>query len=223
LIQNQTHSYLLYYRYIASQGLYDIYVNTPGCVGTSSCDERAQVDLTLSLNPGQVTTVLLDQRVSTDSRRLLYSGPIAPTTDGFKPTIVLRPSTSMGAIISADAIEFVRNTNGSILTSILDYYPQENKWMPLSEQLPIRSVVKTIQPSRDTLYIGGQFNGVNSTFSNIVSYQYNQGFHPLAESGLNGNVTTSLLIGTSTYRHLFINDLTFRLMFLFSTLCRRLF
>ncbi|KAI8888712.1 hypothetical protein K501DRAFT_302145 [Backusella circina FSU 941] len=144
--------------------------------------------------------VLTKNPTVTYQPRLIYSGPITATTDRFKPTILLRPSPSTTvSTISADAIEFVRNTDGSILTSILDYYPQDNKWMPLSEQLPTRSVVKTIQPSRDRLYIGGQFKGVNSTFSNIVSYQYNQGFQPLAESGLNGNVTTSLLMDKTLY------------------------
>ncbi|KAI8879132.1 hypothetical protein K501DRAFT_336282 [Backusella circina FSU 941] len=194
-----------YQPYIIAQGLYDVYVNTPGCIGTSTCNQRTQVELVVDLLSGNQSSMILDQQYTDDQRTLIYSGTVAATSDSFHPSITLHispnattPSSDTISIV-ASSIEFVRKVNGTTLSSILDYYPKNNTWIPLSEQLPLNSVVKTIQASADKLFIGGSFSSANSSYSNLVSFAYNQGLIPLTDSGVNGNISSSVLVGSNLY------------------------
>jgi hypothetical protein len=118
---------ILFQPYVSSMGLYQLYVTTPGCVGTSSCGERTQVDLTLTLSPGNTSVVTLDQNNTADSRQLIYTGLVSPTSDTFRPSIMLNVAKAAvapsGGTISivADSIELVKNSNGSTLVGILEF------------------------------------------------------------------------------------------------------
>jgi len=91
------------------------------------------------------------------------------------------------------SIEFVRNTTGVNLSSILTYYPANNTWNALAQQLPAGSVVRSLASLDNTLYIGGQF-AQNTTFSNIVAYDFGaSAYQPLAQGGVNGAVYSLLL------------------------------
>ena len=189
-----------YSPYIPSQGNYNVYVTTPGCVGTSNCNQRTQVALDITMNPGNTTTLIIDQRNTADNRSLIYSGPISPTSSSFQPKVVLHiapnaiaPSNSVTVSMVANSMEFVRNSTQPALSSILNYYPSNNTWLPLSQQLPTSSSVHTLQAKDNKIYIGGQF-AVNGSFSNIVAYDFAQGFQPLTNNGVNGNVTSVLLM-----------------------------
>lgn len=183
--------------------VYNVYVTTPGCVGTSTCNQRSQVALDISMTPGNTSTLILDQRNTADNRSLIYTGPIAATSDTFQPSVVLRvapdavaPASSNTISIVAASIQFMRNTSSAKLSSILNYYPSNNTWVPLPQQLPFNATVRTLQSLDSQVYIGGQFT-MNGTYSNIVSYDFNQndsGYQPLSNVGLNGMVSSSALV-----------------------------
>lgn len=190
-----------YQPYIAAQGLYNVYMITPGCVGTSTCDQRTQMQLTLEMTPGNSTTYVLDQRISSDQRALIYSGSISATTDAFKPSVVMRvaadaTATSSTVSIIAGSIQFDRNTTGAILSGVLNYVPSNQTWTSLGQQLPVGAVVRTLQANDQQLFIGGQFN-MNNTFSNVVAYNFaTAALQPLSEGGLNGAVSSALLVNS---------------------------
>jgi hypothetical protein len=140
--------FLTFYRNIPSYGQYNIYATTPGCIGSSNCYKRTQVEYQLRLQPGQLTTVYLDQNVFEDSRTLLYSGPVSPISESFRPAITLRPalnSTVKGEIvIMADTIDFVRNSSAApFIISILEHNLTLAKnssavsWKPLNRKYSI--------------------------------------------------------------------------------------
>ncbi|GAA5795847.1 hypothetical protein HPULCUR_001209 [Helicostylum pulchrum] len=192
-----------YQPYISGQGIYNVYATTPGCVGTSTCDQRTQVVLEMTLNPGNTTTYALDQQNAADQRTLIYSGPITASTGPFQPSIIMRVSptaavpTSGTVSIAADSLEFIRNTTGSVLSSILNYYPSNNTWLPLHQQLPLASTVRTLQSNANKIYIGGNFRSTNITsYTNLVTYDFDTGFIPVQNNGLNGMVSTSVLVGS---------------------------
>lgn len=192
---------MTYSPYIPTQDIYNVYVTTPGCVGTSTCNQRTQVQLSVSLQPGDTSTFIIDQRNTADNISLIYSGPVYPTTTSFQPSIQLSiapnpdiPSSTTISIV-ANSIQFIKNTTGNTLSSILNYYPSNNTWLPLTQQLPPTSTVNTLQANGNQIYIGGHF-GVNNTFNNIVAFDFATGFLPLKDSGLNGNVTRALLVGS---------------------------
>ncbi|KAK4521177.1 uncharacterized protein ATC70_013122 [Mucor velutinosus] len=213
---------LIYEPNIPTQGQYDIYATTPGCVGSSNCFQRTQVEYTLQLSPGVVSTVLSDQNTFSDRRTLLYSGFISPVSSTFRPSITLKPATNAtkpdgeNVSIMADTIEFVRNVTAPPLVSILEYTPSLNNatdnttiaWKPLNQQLPLGSTVYSIDASDgNVLYIGGQFTSSTNTttngYQNIVSYNNALGqLLPLQNtttSGLNGKVSKLLLHATTLF------------------------
>lgn len=137
------------FRNIPAQGQYEIYATTPGCVGSSNCFTRTQVEYQLQLSPGfPSTTVIADQNVYEDKRFLLYSGPISPVSPNFRPSIILKPASNATRSpgggetvqIMADTIEFVRNMTAPSLVSILEYSPANNtnstaiSWKPLNRK-----------------------------------------------------------------------------------------
>lgn len=199
-----------YQPFIASQGLYNVYITTPGCVGTSTCDQRTQVSLTINLTPGTTSTYFLDQNMSSDQRTLIYSGTIVASSStlgggAFQPSIVMHVAsnatapTSTTVSIIADSIEFIRNSTSSTLASILNYFPANNSYAALPQQLPPSSTVYALQLVNNVVYIGGDF-AVNGSYSNIVSYDFTKNsLAPLASNGLNGRVLTSVISGTQLF------------------------
>ncbi|RCH85419.1 hypothetical protein CU097_004925 [Rhizopus azygosporus] len=191
-----------YKPYISAQGMYNVYANTPGCVGTSNCNQRTNVELAIELTPGNQQHISLSQQNYQDQRTLIYQGIVSSSTGSFQPTITLRinpsnitqPSSDTVSII-ADSIEFVRNDTYPTLSSILQFFPFNNSWSALPDQLSIGSTVRTLSAHGDTVYIGGQL--ANSSYSNIVSYNHQQQrLIPPSQSGLNGVVTSSVIIGS---------------------------
>jgi hypothetical protein len=192
---------VMYQPFIAAQGLYNVYMTTPGCVGTSTCNQRTQMQLTIEMTPGNITTYALDQTISSDQIALIYSGAISATTDIFKPTVVMRVATNATATsdtvsIIGGSISFDRNTTGTMLSGILNYFPSNRTWAALGQQLPIGAVVYTLQANDQQLFIGGQFR-MNETFSNVVSYDFaTSAFQPLSDGGLNSAVLSALLVNS---------------------------
>ncbi|RCI06116.1 hypothetical protein CU098_012425 [Rhizopus stolonifer] len=189
-----------YKPYISGQGFYDVYITTPGCVGTSTCNQRTQAQLTIEMTPGNVTTYLLDQNIVSDQQVLIYSGTVSASTSTFQPSVVMKiapnATTSSTESISliGDSMAFIRNTTGASLSSLMVYYPINNTWTALAQQLPSNAVVHALQSNDATLYIGGYFS-MNSTFSNLVAYDFAlSAFQPLVSNGLNGNVSALLLV-----------------------------
>ena len=135
------------FRNIPAQGQYEVYATTPGCVGSSNCFTRTQVEYQLQLSPDfPATTIISDQNVYNDDRFLLYSGIISPVSTNFRPSITLKPASnatrSSGGSdtvqIMAATIEFVRNMTGTPLVSVLEYRPADAtntsaiSWKPLN-------------------------------------------------------------------------------------------
>ncbi|KAG0193568.1 hypothetical protein DFQ28_004460 [Apophysomyces sp. BC1034] len=203
-----------YKPYIPAQGQYKVYTHTAGCVGSSTCGQRTQVEMIISLFPGVNSTVIIDQTNAQDKMTLIYQGLIAPTSAGFEPSVTLRipsnatiPSSGNTVSVIADAMQFIRNGTSPPLVSILEYSPRNatvngtSAWRPLSQQLIPGSTVTTLDASSgDVLYIGGQFGGQNATYQNIVSYDYRIGggqMVPLAQ-GVDGSVEHIVLSNDKT-------------------------
>ncbi|RCH80850.1 hypothetical protein CU098_002354, partial [Rhizopus stolonifer] len=110
---------IVYQPNIPTQGLYEVYATTPGCVGSSNCYERTQVDYQFEFQPNVVTTLRVNQKVYSDTRILIYSGIISPVSANFRPSLTLAPASNASApsqgdfvSIMADTLEFIRNSSG---------------------------------------------------------------------------------------------------------------
>ncbi|KAF7731991.1 hypothetical protein EC973_007096 [Apophysomyces ossiformis] len=199
----------------SAQGQYSVYTNTPGCVGSSSCDERVQIELFMEFSPGNSTSVVVDQKVTEDRTTLIYSGFISSTSATFQPKVILRtasnstlPASNTVSIV-ADSLQFIRNGTGSTLISILEYSPYnmtrniQPAWRPLAQQLMPGAIVSSIEAAAgDILYIGGQFIGANNSYRNVVSFDYNTDggrLVALSNSGIEGNVTALKQVGSKLF------------------------
>ncbi|KAG9063527.1 hypothetical protein KI688_004411 [Linnemannia hyalina] len=134
--------------YLQESGLYDVYLYTPACSGSSSsgateskssnaCADRGFVDVSMYFgSPDNVITLTLSQTNTADKYDKIYSGMISHTTSDFRPHVVVGPSVAKtgtgggGATqnVIVDSIQFVKqatlnNTNGLIFyrpsTSVL--------------------------------------------------------------------------------------------------------
>ncbi|KAL0075325.1 cortical protein marker for cell polarity-domain-containing protein [Phycomyces blakesleeanus] len=190
---------------IPVQGYYVVSMHTPGCIGSSSCGQRTQVDLVLQLTPQNTSTITIDQTNTEDKTTIIYSGQMVASGPSFQPTILLKlsgsatPAKDSTTSIVADSISFIMNATAPNLVSILEYSPGNHTanitaWQPLSQQLTIGSTVRTIDATSEKVWIGGSFLGPNGT-QNIAVYDTLFGtMLPLAQNGLNGNVSTVLKV-----------------------------
>ncbi|CAO3592393.1 unnamed protein product [Absidia cylindrospora] len=208
-----TNTSLTYTPYIPSQGKYTIYANTPGCVGTSTCNQRTQVQLTIQMTPNNSTTLVIDQTNTQDMSTIIYDGLVAASSDSFHPTVILQPAPNAvppengNVTIVAESLSLVRNGTNATLISIMEFSPrnystqQTISWKPLDDQLTPGSTVLALDASSgDSLYIGGQFVGTTSPYRNIASYDYTASkLSTLLGNGLDGNVTSLLLSGTDLF------------------------
>ncbi|KAG2184143.1 hypothetical protein INT44_009158 [Umbelopsis vinacea] len=201
---------ILFQPYVSSMGLYQLFVTTPGCVGTSTCGQRTQVDLTLTLSPGNTSVVTLDQTNTADARQMIYSGMISPTSDVFRPSILLSVAKSAVAPASgtvsivADSIEVVNNSTGSTLVSILEfsmanYTSNTTSYKPLANQLPAGSIVRSMDASQGDLYISGTLSQ-NSSSSNLLKYQYATGqYSNLGNIQFTNSISSLVISGSSLF------------------------
>lgn len=83
-----------------------------------------------------------------DTRTLIYSGPVGPISESFKPSITLRPAfnaTRKGnVVIMADTMDFIKDMSlNPPIISILEYNLTLAKnvsavsWGPLKRKRPI--------------------------------------------------------------------------------------
>ncbi|KAI8580309.1 hypothetical protein K450DRAFT_237864 [Umbelopsis ramanniana AG] len=199
---------ILFQPYVSSMGLYQLFVTTPGCVGTSTCGQRTQVDLTLTLSPGNTSVVTLDQNNTADARQMIYSGMISPTSDLFRPSILLSVAKNAvaptGGTVSivADSIEVVKNSTGSTLVSILEfsmanYTSNTTSYKPLANQLAAGSIVRAMYASQGDLYIGGT---LSQNGSNLVKYQYATAqYSNLGNIQSNNSISSLVVSGSSLF------------------------
>ncbi|KAF7730690.1 hypothetical protein EC973_001639 [Apophysomyces ossiformis] len=205
--------------YLPESGLYNVLLYTPNCVGSSNCNQRTQVDVTVYSSPNQSIRKTIDQNVSDkDKTDIIYSGYIDATSSTFQPHVLLtiahnatKPSGNTVTLV-AQAVQFVKISSEPNLSSLLQYDPikplnmsssQSLPWGALNDNIPYLSVVNAMESSDGDIYIGGSFNstpGVNTTYQNIVRYdQATRRLMPLAKAGLNGPVSSFLRVGSDLY------------------------
>ncbi|KAF9139439.1 hypothetical protein BGX30_007975 [Mortierella sp. GBA39] len=129
--------------YLQESGLYDVYLYTPACSGSSSsgatgskpsnaCADRGFVDVSMYFgSPDNVITLTLSQTNTADKYDKIYSGMISHTTPDFRPHVVVGPSVAKtgtgggGATqnVIVDSIQFVKQATLNNTNSLIFYRP----------------------------------------------------------------------------------------------------
>lgn len=113
--------------YVISDGAYEIYFQTPGCVPANTCPERTSVTVVVSpAQGGSTTTTTIDQTNSYDMQTLVYSGNLmssssSPGGVSISVGLALGGAPTVGVLYGtvANLVSLVANsTNGSIVASV---------------------------------------------------------------------------------------------------------
>ncbi|KAI8384432.1 cortical protein marker for cell polarity-domain-containing protein [Radiomyces spectabilis] len=204
--------------FLPESGFYDVYMYTPGCVGTSSCGQRTDVDLTMYFSANHTVNRTLSQDTKQNRHDVIYSGYITSTSGTFQPHITMaiahnatKPSNTTVTVV-ANSIQFVKSASLSALSSILNYTETRSitplnrshlPWKSLTENVPYGSIVKSMVSTKTDLFIAGNFssgNGGAGSYRNIVKLDTtSQKLIPLEDIGLNGPVKTMVYAGLDLF------------------------
>ncbi|KAF2277435.1 uncharacterized protein EI97DRAFT_441487 [Westerdykella ornata] len=199
---------------IKQSGNYTLKVYTPGCVGDGTCSTRGRVNITRSLNRASQdlpTSTELFQTNEFDKYDEIYSGYI-DATDGFRPTVTLRPSAGQRGplTIVAQRIRFeLKNATAGGLNGIFEFDPTKREIDTDFGASVINSagaglrpneqaIVSSLAAEGNRLYVGGNFSaeGISNVF--VIEKDATE-LTPLAGGGLNGQVLTIFTNGSNVY------------------------
>lgn len=109
---------LTYHPYVSASGNYNVYLSVPGCQNLQDCSKRTSVKVTIMPGanlPAATTTV--SQQVDDDTRQLVYSGPIYPSTPSYTSTVTLSLADNPTGSGSGGQFDMVADGIQFLLTS----------------------------------------------------------------------------------------------------------
>ncbi|KAK9766136.1 hypothetical protein K7432_005011 [Basidiobolus ranarum] len=176
---------ITYTPFIPESGYYEIWASIPGCYD-DDCEDRISVDfsLTLTKSAKQSVTNTIPQNNNFDNVVPIYMGYVTASSANFQPKVVAtiskKSKIKTGNVFVADAIQFVKLNSLYNLNGVVEYFPDSASIIEgipiraLQKPLPVNSVVKSIIPTNTSVFIGGDFRGVDKLeFANIVKYNRN--------------------------------------------------
>lgn len=206
---SSANSSIIYSPYLTQSGVYSILLYTPGCRGPGTCDQRTTVDVVVNYAPGKSLTITVYQTNNDEKYDTIYTGPVQTASSDFQPSVAVRISANPAAV-SADTVEFVAQSvqfvlnghgtglNGLYEWTITDANQNLTKFDMAGATLPIGTTVNAISPTKNGVFIGGNFGLVNGTSANAFEFANNVTV-PLAAEGLNGQVNAIIAIGSDVY------------------------
>ncbi|QSZ30019.1 hypothetical protein DSL72_004537 [Monilinia vaccinii-corymbosi] len=210
---------VVFYPDIRESGHYTVKMFTPGCIQDNTCSSRGSVvvngtvaDGTSKVSATFGSPITLFQSNDYDKYDQVYSGYIQAASDTFRPSITLTPNgqipgNSENFTIVAQRVGFIlNNATTSGLNGLFEFDPRQTTFdtsdyqnntidqagMALNDDAEINAVVT----AGSTTFVGGNFSA--TSYENIFSIS-EIGVAPLASRGLNGEVLTMLLDGTTLY------------------------
>lgn len=197
---------------IRESGNYSVNLYTPGCLQDGTCDTRGQVDVTgiMSTTDTNPLNTSLYQTNNFDKYDQIYFGYIEASSSSFKPTITMTPKsgqsiTNMTFVAQRVGFTLLNTTGG--LNGLFEYDPsssvvnttdfQTSTFDKLGMGFSAGSAVKALATSGDVTYIGGNFTSTKA--KNIVSVNAQDASVQTLDGGLNGQVLSMYLNGSSLY------------------------
>ncbi len=187
---------------IKQKGNYTVTLFTPGCLQDSSCSARGIVNVTAnySSTAPSIAPILIYQTNYYDKYDTIYQGPVDANSDGFRPSVMLTPSSNQkdGFSIVAQRVQFsIGNSTGG-LNGLYEFNPNLNTLntdfsnstidqagMNLSQ----RAIIKSMAVLNNITYVGGNFSDTSTGFENIFSIGIGNST-ALPNGGLNAEVMT---------------------------------
>jgi hypothetical protein len=132
---------------IKQSGNYSVTIYTPGCQGDGTCGSRGRVNVTALMARGDNEQTFLWQTNNFDKYDEVFNGYI-DATNGFRPSVILRPASGQGPsplTVVAQRVRFtlLKATSGNI-NGLFEYKPGDE----LDENKTSGSVIKARLSSR---------------------------------------------------------------------------
>lgn len=197
---------------IKQSGNYSVNMYTPGCIQDDSCSTRGRVNITgvmsSSANAGFSTEIF--QTNNFDKYDQIYFGYIEAGSSSFRPSVTLSPVpgqdiANFSVVAQRVGFTLISSSDGG-LNNIFEWDPtlaevniadfSNSTFDQAGVSLGTGSGVSVMETSGDTTFVGGNFT--TSTINNIFAIG-KSGSTPLAEGGLNEEVTAMFLNGTTLY------------------------
>lgn len=120
-VASSTYPSITFYPYVSSGGYYNVYMVIPGCDGIGDCAGRSSVDVEVFPTAGGLGwTSTITEQVHADTKSLVYSGWIDPTTSGFSTTISVALAKNPAAPASGDNYVIVAQSVELVLTGVYE-------------------------------------------------------------------------------------------------------
>ena len=196
---------------IKQSGNYSVNIYTPGCLQDQSCDTRGRVNITgnMASNGQQRFENEIFQTNNFDKFDQIYFGYVDASANGFRPSIVLRPSAGQeipNHSIVALRVGFTLTSATAGIQSIFEYDPSyatvtsaqivNSTFTKAGTDLGTGSEVNALVTSGGTTFVGGNFT--STAFDNIFAVT-GSNTNSLSQGGLNGEVSSLFLNGTNLY------------------------
>lgn len=108
-----------FYPYVSSSAVYEVYMIIPGCSTLGDCSARTTVDVAIyPVQGGLGFSSSVSEQVQTDTRTLVYTGPVDASSNSFNPTIILSLARNAAAPASGDTYTVVADSVVMYLTEV---------------------------------------------------------------------------------------------------------
>ncbi|KAL5000933.1 cortical protein marker for cell polarity-domain-containing protein [Aspergillus recurvatus] len=198
---------------IQQSGNYSILVFTPGCVQDGTCDSRGIVNVTATVQADSADPIekQLYQTNNYEKYDTVYTGPVDPSDDSFRPRVTLSPVSGQGDItVVASRVRFelisASNDTSGELNGLFEYDPaSKNVTANLLEstinsagtQLDSDASIQSLVTHRGVIYAGGNFS--SSEINNVFSLRQDANATAMPQGGLNSEVTTMSVLNNKLY------------------------
>ncbi|KAF2099762.1 hypothetical protein NA57DRAFT_65681 [Rhizodiscina lignyota] len=172
---------------IRQSGNYSVQIYTPGCIQDNTCTNRGRVNITgqmgsptgtMTKGAAQPYSTQISQTNNFDKYDQIYLGYIDMTSDTFKPTVTLTPSSGqVGPLtIVAQRVRFELITSSGGLNGLFEFNPNQatidtdfskSAIDTAGTGLSGNAMVNALATNGQSLYVGGNFS--TSDFDNIFS------------------------------------------------------
>ncbi|KAI9372930.1 cortical protein marker for cell polarity-domain-containing protein [Aspergillus egyptiacus] len=200
---------------IKRSGNYSILVSTPGCGQDGTCDSRGIVNVTATVRSDSEAAEPIEKQIHQTNRDekydTIYSGPVDPSDDSFRPRVTLSPIAGQGDItIVASRVKFEllsdSNDTSGELNGLYDYDPASTNVTAnlldsyvnrAGAQLNSKASIQAMVNHAGVIYAAGNFS--NSDVSHIFSLEADSNVTAMPQGGLNSEVTTMAVLNDTLY------------------------
>jgi hypothetical protein len=198
---------------IRESGHYSVNLYTPGCLQDNTCTTRGQVRLTGQMTADPTKSLPIDvdlyQTNNFDKYDQVYFGLIDASSGSFRPRVTMTPLagqslTQMTFVAQRIGFTLINSTGG--LNGLYEYTPgsaisavdlTKSAFNRLGANFTTGSAVNALANSGDATYIAGNFT--SGSMRNIVAMKGDGANAQSLDGGLNGEVKSMFLNGTSLF------------------------